>query len=143
MRARKSIVIFAAIILTAGLRAETIEGTITVKRTLTRKRITSTLPLYQRGPAVELGANAKEDPLSAERARVVVYLEGRQETPAVTATLDQKNRRFLPELVVIPTGSRVSFPNNDPIFHNVFSLSKIKAFDLGNYSKGETRVVRF
>ena len=37
----------------------------------------------------------------------------------------------------------MSFPNMDPIFHNVFSLSKAKSFDLGNYPKGETRVVTF
>ena len=47
------------------------------------------------------------------------------------------------ETVVIPVGSKVSFPNLDPIFHNVFSLSKPKSFDLGNYPKGDTRTVTF
>jgi hypothetical protein len=46
-------------------------------------------------------------------------------------------------MVVIQAGSKVSFPNNDPIFHNVFSLSGPKTFDLGNYPKGDTRVVTF
>jgi hypothetical protein len=46
-------------------------------------------------------------------------------------------------MVVIPVGSSVSFPNFDPIFHNVFSLSKAKSFDLGNYPKGQTRAVMF
>ena len=55
----------------------------------------------------------------------------------------QKNRRFTAETLVIPVGSKVSFPNMDPIFHNVFSLSPPKAFDLGNYPKGETRTVAF
>jgi hypothetical protein len=40
-------------------------------------------------------------------------------------------------------GSVVSFPNFDPIFHNVFSLSKSKSFDLGYYPEGQTRKVRF
>jgi hypothetical protein len=40
-------------------------------------------------------------------------------------------------------GSTVSFPNLDPVFHNVFSLSKPKEFDLGNYPKGHTRTVVF
>jgi len=40
-------------------------------------------------------------------------------------------------------GSTVSFPNEDPIFHNVFSLSKARAFDLGYYPAGETREVKF
>ena len=57
--------------------------------------------------------------------------------------MEQQNRRFAPDLVVIPAGSSVSFPNFDPIFHNVFSLSKAKSFDLGNYSKGQTRMVTF
>jgi hypothetical protein len=44
---------------------------------------------------------------------------------------------------VIGAGSAVSFPNFDPIFHNVFSLSKPKTFDLGNYPRGQTRMVTF
>ena len=43
----------------------------------------------------------------------------------------------------MPVGSTVSFPNNDPVFHNVFSLSNSKSFDLGNYPKGHTRTVTF
>jgi plastocyanin len=120
-----------------------IEGTIIVKKKLTRRRVTASLPLYQRGPAVELAPDEPEDPLSYERSRVVVYLEGRQTASPVTAVLEQENRRFGQDTVVIPAGSKVSFPNQDPIFHNVFSLSKTKIFDLGNYSKGETRTVTF
>ena len=57
--------------------------------------------------------------------------------------MDQENRRFSPETLVIQAGSKVSFPNLDPIFHNVFSLSSPKTFDLGNYPKGDTRIVTF
>ena len=57
--------------------------------------------------------------------------------------MEQKNRRFLPDLVVIPVGSTVSFPNLDEIFHNVFSLSKPRSFDLGNYPMNQTRLVTF
>ena len=46
-------------------------------------------------------------------------------------------------MIVVPAGSTVSFPNLDPIFHNVFSLSKPKSFDLGNYPKDHTRTVTF
>ena len=55
----------------------------------------------------------------------------------------QQNRRFVPDTLVIPAGSTVSFPNLDPIFHNVFSLSRSASFDLGNYPKDQTRVVTF
>lgn len=57
--------------------------------------------------------------------------------------MQQVNRRFEPDMVVIPTGGTVTFPNMDPIFHNVFSLSKPKSFDLGNYPKGDSRSVTF
>jgi hypothetical protein len=57
--------------------------------------------------------------------------------------MEQTNRRFSPDTLVIQAGSQVSFPNLDPIFHNVFSLSKSKTFDLGYYPKGQTRLVTF
>ena len=55
----------------------------------------------------------------------------------------QKDKQFLPRLLVIPIGSYVDFPNQDPFFHNVFSLFNGKRFDLGLYEKGSTRAVRF
>jgi hypothetical protein len=57
--------------------------------------------------------------------------------------IEQRGRRFVPDFVVIPAGSSVSFPNLDPIFHNVFSLSKPRSFDLGNYPRNQTRRVDF
>lgn len=58
-------------------------------------------------------------------------------------TLLQKDRSFVPHLLVIPAGSTVSFPNADPFFHNVFSLFNGKRFDLGLYEAGATREVVF
>jgi len=121
-----------------------IRGTITIERKLTPRNVTPAAGLYQRGAPVALRSDTHEDALDYERSHVVVYLEGVQETAApVTGQMEQQNRRFSPDLVVIPTGSSVSFPNFDPIFHNVFSLSKPKSFDLGNYPKGQTRTVTF
>ena len=57
--------------------------------------------------------------------------------------LVQKNKQFIPHLLVIPTGSTVEFPNQDPFFHNVFSLFNGKRFDLGLYEPGTSRSVRF
>lgn len=57
--------------------------------------------------------------------------------------LVQKNRTFTPHLLVIPVGSVVSFPNEDPFFHNVFSLFNGKRFDLGLYEAGSSREVEF
>ncbi|SRR5579871_91367 len=120
-----------------------VEGTIIVKKKLTKPRVTSSVDEYGRS-AVELGADAPQDPLSYERSHVVVYLDGAGlPSRAVSASMEQKNRRFSPDLLVIPQGSTVSFPNLDSIFHNVFSLSKPKSFDLGNYPMNQTRLVTF
>jgi plastocyanin len=55
----------------------------------------------------------------------------------------QKDKRFVPHLLVVPMGSMVSFPNLDPWFHNVFSLYRGKRFDLGLYQAGSEKSVRF
>lgn len=130
------------------LAAADIRGAITIDRKLTRHNVTPSAGMYQRGVAVELGEDAEgDDPLAFERSHVAVYLVegGPSSIPsgAVKASIEQRDRRFAPDLVVIPAGSIVSFPNFDPIFHNVFSLSKAKSFDLGNYPKGQTRMVTF
>jgi len=142
----------ALLLLAAVSYGEDIRGTVIVKQQLTRKRVTAAPTPYQRGPAVALRSDHHDDPLAAERARVVIYIEGHgaaapipgaSVTATITATMEQKDRRFVPELLVVPVGSTVSFPNLDPIFHNVFSLSKPKSFDLGNYPRNQTRVVTF
>lgn len=57
--------------------------------------------------------------------------------------LVQKQKRFEPHVLAVPLGSAVDFPNNDPLFHNVFSLFNGKRFDLGLYEAGTTRAVIF
>jgi plastocyanin len=54
-------------------------------------------------------------------------------------TLAQKNKAFQPRVLAVPLGSTVDFPNNDGIYHNVFSLSGLQPFDLGLYRSGESR----
>jgi plastocyanin len=55
----------------------------------------------------------------------------------------QRDKTFKPRLLVIPAGSTVDFPNNDKWFHNVFSISRGRQFDLGLYKAGVLRSVRF
>ncbi len=57
----------------------------------------------------------------------------------VTARIVQKEKGFSPQVLVVPVGSTVEFPNLDPIFHNVFSLSPPAPFDLGLYRAGEVK----
>ena len=59
------------------------------------------------------------------------------------AVMDQKNETFVPHLLAITVGTTVDFPNSDHIYHNVFSLSKPKSFDLGRYAAGRSRSVTF
>ena len=54
-------------------------------------------------------------------------------------TLTQKNKTFQPRVLAVPIGSTVDFPNNDGLYHNVFSLSAPQPFDLGLYRAGESR----
>jgi plastocyanin len=135
-----------ALVAAAVLAGADIHGTIIIDRKLSRRNVTASVGMYQRGVAVELGTDGEADPLAFERSHVAVYLEGGPKSPATefnNASIEQRDRRFVPDLVVIPAGSTVSFPNFDPIFHNVFSLSKAKSFDLGNYREGQSRLVTF
>jgi plastocyanin len=57
--------------------------------------------------------------------------------------LDQRNMTFLPHVLAVRVGTRVEMPNNDRVFHNVFSFKDGKRFDLGLYPVGTTKVVEF
>jgi plastocyanin len=75
-------------------------------------------------------------------ARAVVYAEpvDRAVVPKpVRVALTQKDKTFTPDVLGIPVGSTIDFPNADPIFHNVFSLSPPVPFDLGLYRAGASK----
>lgn len=55
----------------------------------------------------------------------------------------QKNRKFGPTQLSVKVGETVSFKNEDPFFHNVYSLSDAKTFDLGSYPQGQAKNVTF
>jgi hypothetical protein len=54
-----------------------------------------------------------------------------------------RNKILIPHVLAIPVGSTVAFPNDDPISHNLFSLSSNNAFDLGLYRKGAGKTQKF
>jgi plastocyanin len=82
---------------------------------------------------------------SSAYERIAIWLESKAPAPApsVNAVMRQRNRRIDPDMLVIPVGSTVDFPNLDPIFHNIFSLSRARSFDLGYYPEGRTRSITF
>ena len=62
---------------------------------------------------------------------------------AARVVLDQRNLTFIPHVLVVRVGTTVDFPNNDRVFHNVFSFRDGKRFDLGMYPVGALRHVVF
>lgn len=69
-------------------------------------------------------------------------LKGRS-TSEARVKIAQNKKQFEPRIAIVSVGSTVDFPNYDRVFHNVFSLSKPKPFDLGLYRKGKSESVRF
>ncbi|WP_347986407.1 hypothetical protein [Methylomonas sp. AM2-LC] len=65
------------------------------------------------------------------------------DSPTATAILDQRNREFLPHVLVVRTGTEVSFPNNDSVHHHVYSFSQIKRFDIKLYKDMPPSPIKF
>jgi plastocyanin len=80
--------------------------------------------------------------LSTNPPIAVVYLEGSFAKPAAPpkAQMAQKDLAFVPMLLAVPTGTTVEFPNLDDTYHNIFSYSPAKRFDLGRYRRDERPV---
>jgi plastocyanin len=85
-----------------------------------------------------------QNPVAAE---TLVWIEPvGSRAPRVTPSTFQivtRNKTLVPHVLAIPAGSTVTFPNDDPISHNLFSLSSNNAFDLGLYRKGAGKSQKF
>ena len=82
---------------------------------------------------------------ASELQNVIVYVRLPAARVAVPSrvVIRQTDEEFVPHVVAITRGSTVEFPNDDLVFHNVFSLSRASTFDLGRYPKGATKSVTF
>jgi plastocyanin len=122
--------------------AGSVFGHAIVTKRLTKKTVS---PAVYNLRGIAPAASPRDSEPVNEYDRMVVILEGGSQPskPPITAVLDQQGLRFDHDLLVIPVGSTVDFRNSDPIFHNVFSLSKAQPFDLGFYPRGQKRSVRF
>ena len=103
-------------------------------------------PMARRPGVADLGTPAGRD--IPDLLRSVVYLESAPRGAFETsegghAVMDQRNETFVPHMLAITRGTTVDFPNSDKFYHNVFSLSKPRPFDLGRYATGHSRPVRF
>jgi plastocyanin len=111
--------------------AAVVEGRVT----LPEKLAVSDTPAVVRYPNQLNVRPAPPEPLTA-----IIYLEGVSSTTNRTSEVrrvDQRDFQFVPRVLPIQVGSTVEFPNNDDGYHNVFSLSKAKKFDLGRYRRDE------
>lgn len=83
----------------------------------------------------------------SEQRNVIVYLEGAgldaDRGGSSKAAMDQKNAAFVPHVLAIPKGTVVDFVNHDKTYHNVFSLSSAKRFNIGRRPTGEAVPVQF
>jgi plastocyanin len=104
-------------------------------------------PREPRPDPSQLGMNTStRDPL--EQRRSVVFLESApraafEQNEDRRARMNQLNERFVPHVLAIVAGTWVDFPNDDSTYHNVFSLSKAREFNLGRYAAGQSKAIRF
>ncbi|HEY1582808.1 MAG TPA: carboxypeptidase regulatory-like domain-containing protein [Chthoniobacterales bacterium] len=106
----------------------TIEGKVALPKTHFAPVVTERYEIVSKG-----GVLATDPP------RAVVYLEGNFPKPTARPTEEvaQKDFAFRPPLLAIEVGTKVEFPNLDDTYHNIFSYSPTKRFDLGRYPPNE------
>lgn len=104
--------------------------------------VTGTLVLVQEGRNVAEGVDQA----------VVFFTPAKKPKPAAPADrvaapeipeMATVRKTFTPRMLVVPVGSQVRFPNQDPILHNAFSVSPGNAFDLGLVGKGDGKTITF
>ena len=116
--------------------------------TTVRGRVEIGIPITTRRPSSPYPTRSVPAPALApasELRHVVVYLKDAppRTVPPMKVEIRQRNETFVPRVVAVTVGSSVDFPNDDPIYHNVFSLSRPRNFNLGRYPRGHTRHVSF
>jgi len=120
-----------------------IEGTVRLGPKLTERRLK--FSLYA-DPGRAPQTQPAPDPAD-EFQNVVVYLQSapahRAASPGPSPAMAQVRMTFVPHVLPVVKGTTVEFPNEDTVFHNVFSLSKVATFDLGRFPQGTSKSVRF
>jgi plastocyanin len=143
-RTASPLVSLLALILVAAPGGQAPEtGSVTGRVKLTTRLRGTALPSTAY-PTRAIGTHDNQ-PISEIR-NVVVYLKDvayRGALAPTTAALRQEHETFLPHVLAVTRGSTVDFPNDDPIFHNVFSLSSAASFDLRRYPRGQSRSWQF
>jgi plastocyanin len=127
---------FSILSLIVSLTVGSLQAQVVIEGTVQLPKPSFDRGLNQRYAAAPDIALAPTNPPAA-----VVYLEGdfkgQGTVPKSPAQVAQKNVAFAPDLLPVLVGTAVEFPNMDETYHNVFSYSKFKRFDLGRFRKDE------
>lgn len=143
LRLRSAAALAAVLLAAAGTAAlapapraaGSIQGHVTFSRMAPRR-------VANRYPGAGGGASHRAGTVPAV-AYIVGPVAGARAGGGERPRLMQRDTSFRPPVLVVPVGTAVEFPNGDPFFHNVFSYSAAKRFDLGRYPRGESRTVVF
>lgn len=108
---------------------------------LAPKSVSRSAGMYGRGRTTQ-GQQARSD----IRQQVALWVTGINSSSNIQTekpVLDQVDLQFVPQVILIPVNSEVRILNSDPVYHNVFSLSRTKRFDVGRRPKGDYLDVEF
>ncbi|MBD3165685.1 hypothetical protein GF324_03740 [bacterium] len=124
-------------------RAGDLAGAVNVLRTVTDAR-----PISPFAQPRHAGPTEHVDHSGTEPVLAVVYLEAHDNlnvgpVPEPNPVVDQVDMTIVPHTLVVPVGTTVDFNNSDEVYHNLFSLSPARKFDLGRYGKGGSRSITF
>lgn len=137
---RAVLTVAASFALVAALAGQTADsGTIAGQVKLTSRVRGTPLPSNVYQPRSVANHDAMAIP---EIQNVVIYLKDvkfKGALPPARVQIRQEHESFVPRVIAVTRGSTVEFPNGDPFFHNVFSLSSAATFDLGRYPMGRQK----
>lgn len=111
-------------------------GGILLRRAVLAAALAAAAPLSAGTLTGQVMLTEKSGRAARDASGVVVWIDGAKARPHPTrAVVRMKGKTFVPHVVAVPLGSTVDFPNDDPIFHNVFSVSPENRFDLELYKR--------
>lgn len=104
----------------------------------------STMPVFAAAPASELLVTVTDqDGVPLQDAAVFLEMDGLAPQPPASAVMDQRDRQFVPYVLLVTPGTEVEFPNSDNIRHHVYSFSPARTFELKLYSGSSAEPVGF
>ena len=140
------ILIFFLVVESLSVSAETLRGTVEIKtpiRKVVRRNRRQPLRSSQDDRSYTDRSGAKSETRDEVRSVVVSVVNAPGKKSSTPAIMRQKDRNFIPFVLPVVVGAKVEFPNDDKIYHGVYSESKARAFELPQYANGESRSLVF